>query len=95
MLPQQDSGSSYLTPEYLNGLVEKYGFNKQLKGGDFRGAKQDALEVTERFHFRNPRHKYLCEEAIRKSWNMIQLYTALYNLMHARNNPGEKLSRVG
>jgi len=92
MLSQQNSGSSYLTPGYLNGLVERYGFNAQLKGGDFKGAKQDAIKLTEGYHFRNPRHKYLCLEAIRKSWNMEQLYTALYNLMHAKNNPTEKLT---
>jgi|TARA_R110000824_G_scaffold241188_6_gene429915 hypothetical protein len=94
MPSSQNNESSYLTPGYLNGLVERYGFNSQLKGGDFNGAKQDVLQLTQGYHFRNPRHKYLCTEAIKKSWNMEQLYTALYNLMHAKNNPSEKLSAI-
>ena len=65
----QENSESYLTPEYLNGLVNRYGFNRQLRGGDFSGAQQDALSLTEGFHFRNPRHKHLCMDAIRKSWN--------------------------
>lgn len=93
-MQSQQNSESYLTPEYLNGLVNRYGFNRQLRGGDFSGAQRDALSLTEGFHFRNPRHKHLCLDAIRKSWNMEQLYTALYNLMHARNHPAEKLSLI-
>tara|TARA_R110000824_G_scaffold87285_8_gene215287 strand:- start:1218 stop:1490 length:273 start_codon:yes stop_codon:yes gene_type:complete len=85
---------SYLTPEYISGLVDRHGFNKQLKLGNFKGARTEVLALTEGYHFRNPNHKYRCREAINKCRDMIQLYTALFNLMYARNYPTEKLSRI-
>ena len=85
---------SYLTPEYISGLIDRHGFNKQLKNGNFSAARVEVLELTNGYHFRNPKHKHRCAEAISKCRDMLQLYTALFNLMYARNNPTEKLSGI-
>ena len=63
-------------------------------GGDLDGAKAEVLSLTDKHKFINPRHKRLITEAIHRSYNMVELYTALYNMMHARNNPNEKLTGV-
>ena len=84
---------SYITPSFINELVIKYGFDSAtLKGGDFKGAKKEAIELTELQRFNNPKDKLNILRALEHSYNMVELYTALYNIMHARLNPTEKLS---
>ena len=84
---------SYLTPEFINALVKKYGFDADtLKGGDFEGAQLEAIELTEAHQFVRDKHKKTALNAINDSRNMQMLYTALFNIMHAKTHPNEKLS---
>lgn len=87
--------TSYLTSEFINSLIYKYGFDKNtLMGGDLSGAKLEALRLTEKHRFKVPKHRLTIINAIKRSYNMIELYTALFNIMHARLNPKEKLSNI-
>jgi hypothetical protein len=89
------SKQSFITPAILKRIVSQYNFNPHtLTGGDLDGAKTEVLSLTDKHKFINPRHKRLIIEAIHRSYNMVELYTALYNMMHARNNPNEKLTGV-
>lgn len=84
---------SFITSEILEKIVSRYNFNpRTLTGGDLSGAKTEVLTLTDKHKFMNPKHKRLIITAIRRSYNMVELYTALYNIMHARNNPNEKLT---
>ena len=84
---------SYLTPEFINGLVERHGFNPQtLRGGDFEAAKTEAIGLTQDHRFINPKHKLTALNAIQNSKNMQMLYMALFNVMRAKTHPNEKLS---
>jgi len=86
---------SFITPSILQEIVSRYNFDPNtLMGGDLDGAKAEVLSLTDKHKFINPRHKRLITEAIHRSYNMVELYTALYNMMHARNNPNEKLTGV-
>ena len=81
---------SFISPSILQEIVSR----NTLMGGDLDGAKAEVLSLTDKHKFINPRHKRLITEAIHRSYNMVELYTALYNMMHARNNPNEKLTGV-
>ena len=86
---------SFITPSILKKIVSRYNFNpRTLTGGDLNGAKAEVLSLTDNHKFKIPRHKRLIITAIRRSYNMVELYTALYNIMHARNNPNEKLTGI-
>ena len=86
---------SYLTPEFINALVTKYGFDpNSLEGGDFKGAQLEAIELTEDHQFIKDKHKRIALEAIKKSYNMKMLYMALFNIMRAKTHPKEKLSDI-
>ena len=86
---------SYLSSEFINNLVYKYGFDKNtLMDGDLSGAKKEAMELTENHKFINPKHKLTIVTAIKRSYTMVELYTALFNIMHAKTNPEEKISNI-
>ena len=86
---------SFITPSVLKEIVSRHNFNpRTLTGGNLDGAKTEVLSLTDKHKFINPRHKRLIIEAIHRSYNMVELYTALYNMMHARNNPNEKLTGI-
>ena len=86
---------SFITPTILEEIVSRHNFNpRTLTGGNLDNAKAEVLSLTDKHKFINPRHKRLITEAIHRSYNMVELYTALYNMMHARNNPNEKLTGV-
>ena len=89
------SKQSFITPSILQEIVSRYNFDPHtLTGGDLEGAKAEVLLLTANHKFINPRHKRSITKAIHRSYNMVELYTALYNMMHARNNPNEKLTGV-
>jgi|1_EtaG_2_1085319.scaffolds.fasta_scaffold06846_3 hypothetical protein len=86
---------SYITSDFLNDLIIKHGFNiNTLSGGDLISAKAEALDLTNSHEFINPRHKLSIIRAINHSYTMIELYTALFNMMHAKTNPQEKLTGI-
>ena len=86
---------SFITPTILDEIVSRHNFNpRTLTGGNLDNAKAEVLSLTDKHKFINPRHKRLIIEAIHRSYNMVELYTALYNMMHARNNPNEKLTGI-
>ena len=91
----EKSKQSFITPSILKEIVSRHNFNpRTLTGGNLDSAKAEVLSLTEKHKFINPRHKRLIIEAIHRSYNMVELYTALYNMMHARNNPNEKLTGI-
>ncbi len=86
---------SFITPSVLKKIITRHNFNpRTLTGGNLAGAKTEVLSLTDKHKFINPRHKRLIIEAIHRSYNMVELYTALYNMMYARNNPNEKLTGI-
>ena len=86
---------SFITPTILKEIVSRHNFNpRTLTGGNLDNAKAEVLSLTDKHKFINQRHKRLIIEAIHRSYNMVELYMALYNMMHARNNPNEKLTGI-
>ena len=86
---------SYITSDFLNNLIIKHGFNvNTLTGGNLNSAKSEALDLTNSHEFINPRHKLSIIRAIKHSYTMIELYTALFNMMHVKMNPREKLTGI-
>ena len=86
---------SYITSDFLNSLIIKHGFNiNTLSGGNLNSAKTEALDLTNGHEFINPRHKLSIIRAIKHSYTMVELYTALFNMMHVKMNPREKLTGI-
>ena len=86
---------SFITPLLLKKIISRYNFNpRTLTGGDLSGAKAEVLSLTNKHEFINPKHKRSIVNAIHRSYNMTELYTALYNMMYVRNNPNEKLTGI-
>jgi len=85
---------SFITPEFINQLVEDCGFDhNSLRGGDFEKAQKIALEITENHDFRNKITGYRCIENIKSCKNMTRLYTALFNIMSVMTNPSERINK--